>query len=188
MLFAGKERDGQINQVQTTKRSVNAYKLTFCIDCATGRCLQARKEMGKSIKYRQQRGRECVQTYSLQRLCHRVVFAGEERDGQINQVQTTKRSVSAYKLTFCIDCATGRCLQARKEMGKSIKFRQQSDREGVQTYSLQRLCHRVVFAGEERYGKINQVQTTKRSVSVHKLTGCKNCATGCCFHARKEMG
>ena len=73
-------------------------------------------------------------------------------------------------------------------MGKSIKFRQQRCRECVQTYLLQRLCHRVMFAGEESDGKINQVQTTKRSVSVHKLTGCKNCATGCCFHARKEMG
>ena len=131
---------------------------------------------------------ECVLTYRLHRLCHRAMFTGKERDGQINQVQTTKRSVSAYKLTFCIDCATGRCLQARKEMGKSINFRQQRGRECVQTYSLQRLCHRVVFAREERDGKINQVQTTKRSVSVHKLTGCKNCATGCCFHARKEMG
>ena len=26
------------------------------IDCATGCCLQERKEMGKSIKFRQQRG------------------------------------------------------------------------------------------------------------------------------------
>ena len=52
------------------------------------------------------------------------MFAGKEGDGQINQVQTTKRSVSVYKRTSCIDCATGCCLQARKEMGKSIKFRQ----------------------------------------------------------------
>ena len=155
MLFAGKERDGQINQVETTKRSVSVYKLTFCIDCATGRCLQARKEMEKSIKFRQQGGRECVLTYRLHRLCHRAMFTGKERDGQINQVQTTKKSVSVYKLTHCIDCATmmfagkvslGKstvqttktsvcCLNlidfaqggvCRKERdGKSIKFRQQ---------------------------------------------------------------
>ena len=49
---------------------------------------------------------ECVQTYRLHGLCHRV-FAGKERDGKINQVQTTKRSVSVYKLTSCKDCATG---------------------------------------------------------------------------------
>ena len=107
------------------KRSVSVYKLTHCIECATGRCLQARKEMGKSIKFRQQEVSECVQTYRLHGLCHRVLFAGKERDGKINQVQTTKRSVSVYKLTSCMDCATGCCLQARKEMGKSIKFRQQ---------------------------------------------------------------
>ena len=124
VMFAGKEGDGQINQVPTTKRSLSVYKLTSCIDCATGCCLQARKEMGKSIKFRQEVS-ECVQTYLLHRLCHRVMLAGKEGDGQINQVQTTKRSVSVYKLTHCIDCATGCCLQARKEMGKSIKFRQQ---------------------------------------------------------------
>ena len=143
------------------KRSVSVYKLTLCIDYATGCCWQARKEMGKSIKFRQQRGQgvctnlqaawivpqgvvcrqgkrwenpsssdnkevsECVQTYRLHGLCHRVLLAGKERDGKINQVQTTKRSVSVYKLTSCMDCATGCCLQARKEMGKSIKFRQQ---------------------------------------------------------------
>ena len=50
---------------------------------------------------------ECVQTYILHRLCHRAMFTGKERDGQINQVQTTIRSVSVYKLTSCIDCATG---------------------------------------------------------------------------------
>ena len=161
VLFPGKERDGKINQVQTTKRSVSVYKLTFCMDCATGYGLQTRKEMGKSIKFRQQRGQlvctnllaakvvpqggvcrqgkrwenqsssdnkevsECAQTYILHRLCHRVLFPGKERDGKINQVQTTKRSVSVYKLTFCMDCATGYGLQTRKEMGKSIKFRQQ---------------------------------------------------------------
>ena len=125
VLFAGKERDGKINQVQTTKRSVSVYKLTSCIDCATGYCLQARKEMGKSIKIRQQRG-QCVQTYLLHRICHRVLFPGKERDGKINQVQTTKRSVNVNKPTSCIDCAPGCCLQARKDMGKSIKFRQQS--------------------------------------------------------------
>ena len=54
------------------------------------------------------------------------MFEGKEGDGKINQLQTTKWSVSVYKLTSCIDCATGCCLQARKEMGKSIKFRQQS--------------------------------------------------------------
>ena len=50
---------------------------------------------------------ECVQTYRLHRLCHRAMFAGKERDGKITQVQTTIRSVSVYKLTNCIDCATG---------------------------------------------------------------------------------
>ena len=68
---------------------------------------------------------ECVQTYNLHGLCHRVLFASKERDGKINQVQATKRSVSVHKLTDCIDRTTGCCLQARKEMGKSIKFRQQ---------------------------------------------------------------
>ena len=48
-----------------------------------------------------------VQTYILHRLCHRAMFAGKEGDGKINQVQTTKRSFSVYKLTSCIDCATG---------------------------------------------------------------------------------
>ena len=103
---------------------------------------------------------ECVQTYSLHRLCHRVLLAGKERDGKINQVQTTKRSVSVYKLTSCMDCATGCCLQARKEMGESIKFRQQRG-QCVQTYPLHRMCHRALFAGKERGGKINQVQTTR---------------------------
>ena len=107
------------------KRSVSVYKLTGCMDCATGCCLQAKKEMGKSIKFRQQEVSECVQTYSLHRLCHRVLLAGKERHGKINQVQKTKRSVSVYKLTVCIDCATGCCLQARNKFGKSIKFRQQ---------------------------------------------------------------
>ena len=68
---------------------------------------------------------ECVETYKLHRLCHRAMFRGKEGDGKINQVHTTKRSVSVYKLRDCIDCATGRCWQARKEMGQSIKFRQQ---------------------------------------------------------------
>ena len=72
------------------KRSVSVYKLTVCIDCATGCCWQARKEMGKSIKFRQQEVIECVQTYSLHGLCHRVLLAGKERDGKINQVQTTR--------------------------------------------------------------------------------------------------
>ena len=53
------------------------------------------------------------------------VVSRQGRDGKINQVQTTKSSVSVHKLTDCIDCATGCCFQARKEMGKSIKFRQQ---------------------------------------------------------------
>ena len=79
--------------------------------------------MGKLIKFRQQRG-QCVQTYHLHRLCHTVMFVGKEGDWQINQVPTIKRSASVYKLTGCMDCATV-CLQARKEMGKSIKFRQQ---------------------------------------------------------------
>ena len=72
------------------KRSVSVYKLTSCMDCATGYCLQARKEMGKSTKFRQQEVSECVQTYILHGLCHRVLFAGKERDGKINQVQTTR--------------------------------------------------------------------------------------------------
>ena len=101
---------------------------------------------------------ECVQTNLLHRLCH-MLFAGKEGDGKINQVQTTKRSVSVYKLTSCIDCATGCCLQARKEMGKSIKFRQEVS-ECVLTYRLHRLCHRAT--GKEGDGQINQVQTTKR--------------------------
>ena len=50
---------------------------------------------------------ECVQTYRLHRLCQRVLFAGKERNGKINKIQTTKRAVSVYKLTVCIDCATG---------------------------------------------------------------------------------
>ena len=33
---------------------------------------------------------ECVQTYKLHRLCHRVLLAGKERDWKINQVQTTR--------------------------------------------------------------------------------------------------
>ena len=73
---------------------------------------------------------ECVQTYRLHRLCQRVMFTGKEGDGQINQIQTTKRSVNVYKPTSCIDYVTGRWLQARKEMGKSIKIRQQRD-QGV---------------------------------------------------------
>ena len=168
----GKERDGQINQVQTIKRSVSVYKLTSCMDCATG-CLQARKEMGKLIKFRQQRGQcvqtyrlhrlchramfagkenqsssdnkevsECALTYRLHRLCHRVMFAGKEGCGKINQVPTIKRSAIVYKLTGCMDCATG-CLQARKDVGKSITF-----------------------------------QTIKRSASVYKLTVCIDCAKG----------
>ena len=81
------------------------YKLTSCNDCATGCCLQARKKI-KSISDNKEVN-ECVQTYILHGLCHRVLFAGKEGDGKINQVQTTKRSVSVYKLTSCIDCATG---------------------------------------------------------------------------------
>ena len=122
-MFAGKEGDGQIKQVQTTKRSLSVYKLTSCKDCATGSCLQAIKKI-KSISDNKVVN-ECVKTYLLHRLCHRVMFEGKEGDGKINQLQTTKWSVSVYKLTSCIDCATGCCLQARKEMGKSTKFRQQ---------------------------------------------------------------
>ena len=211
--------------------------------------MQASKEMGKSIKFRQEVSEcvqtyrlhrlchivllemwenqsisdnkevsECVQTYRLHGLCHTVLFAGKGGDGQINQVQTTKRSVSVHKLTVCMDCATQSCLQAREEMGQSIKFRQEFS-ECVQTYRLQRLCHRVLlerwenqsisdnkevsecvqtyrlhglchtvlFAGKEGDGKINQVQTTKRSVSVYKLTSCKVCATGSCLQAGKKI-
>ena len=125
MWFADKERDGKINQVQTTKRSVSVHKLTSCMDCATGCCFQARKRWENQSSSDNKEVSECAQTYRLHRLYHRVLFAGKERDGKINQVQTTKRSVSVHKLTYCIDCATGCCFQARKEMGKSIKFRQQ---------------------------------------------------------------
>ena len=128
---------------------------------------------------------ECVQTYSLHRLYHRMLFAGKERNQSSSD---NKRSVSVYKLTGCMDCATGCCLQAKKEMGKSIKFRQQEVSECVQTYFLHGLCHRVLFAGKESDGKINQVQTTKRSVSVYKLTNCIDCSTGCCWQARKDVG
>ena len=72
------------------KRSVSVYKLTGCMDCATGCCWQARNKLGKSIKFRQQEVSECVQTYRLHGLCHRVLLAGKERDGKINQVQTTR--------------------------------------------------------------------------------------------------
>ena len=44
------------------------------------------------------------------------------------------------------------------------------------------------ITGKGKGRKITQVQTAKRSVSVHKLTGCKDCAPGCCLQARKEMG
>ena len=125
MLFAGKERDGKINQVQTTKRSVSVYKLTRCMDCATGCCFQARKRWENQSSSDNKEFSECAQTYRLHRLYHRVLFAGKERDGKINQVQATKRSVGVYKLTGCIDYATGCGLQTRKEMGKSIKFRKQ---------------------------------------------------------------
>ena len=73
--------------------------------------------MGKSIKFDNKEVSECVQTYRLHGLCNSV-FAGKERDGKINQVQTTKRSVSVHKLTRCIDCATWSCLQERKVTGK----------------------------------------------------------------------
>ena len=79
---------------------------------------------------------EGVQTYKLQRLCHRVMFAGKEGDGKINQVETT-RGQSVYKLTSCIDCATWGCLQERKEMEKSIIDKLKSKTKGsecAQTY------------------------------------------------------
>ena len=184
-LQARKEMGNQPNS--DNKRSVSVYKLTSCMDCATGCCLQARKEMGKSIKYRQQEVSECVQTYILHGMCHRVLFTGKERDGEINQVQTTKWSVSVYKLTGCIDCVQNVvCRQGKR--WESTKFRQQEVSECVQTYILHGLCHRVLFAGKERDGKINQIQTTQRSVSVYKLTYCMDCARGCCLQARKEMG
>ena len=120
---------------------------------------------------------ECVQTYRLYRLCLRELFAGKEGDGKINQVQTTKRSVSVYKLTFCIDGATGSCLQARKRWENQSRSDNKEVSECAQTYRLHRLCHRVLFLGKEGDVKINQVQTTKRSVSVYKRTSCKVCAT-----------
>ena len=58
---------------------------------------------------------ECVQTYKLHRLCHRMLFAGKERNQSSSD---NKRSVSVYKLTGCIDCATECCLQARKEINQ----------------------------------------------------------------------
>ena len=85
------------------KRSVSVYKLTSCIDCATGCCLQARKEMGKSTKFRQQEVSKCVQTYPLHRLCTECCLqARKEMENQPNS--DNKRSVSVYKLTGCIDC------------------------------------------------------------------------------------
>ena len=125
MWFAGKEGDGKINQVQATKRSVSVHKLTICMDCATGCCFQARKRWENQSSSGNKEVSECAQTYRLHRLCHRMWFADKERDGKINQVQATKGSVSVHKLTVCIDCATGCGLQTRKEIGKSIKFRQQ---------------------------------------------------------------
>ena len=120
VLFAGNERDGEINQVQTTKRSVSVYKLTSCIvpQGVVGR--QGKRWENQSSSDNKEVS-ECVQTYLLHRLCHRVLLAGKERDG----TSSDNKEVSVYKLTHCIDCATGCCLQARKEMGKSIKFRQQ---------------------------------------------------------------
>ena len=100
---------------------------------------------------------ECAQTYRLHGLCHTELFAGKGGDGQINQVQTTKWSVSVHKLTFCIDCATGCCLQSRKKI-KSISDNREVS-ECVQTYILHRLCHGMLFAGKEGDGQINQVQT-----------------------------
>ena len=56
------------------KGSVSVYRLTPCIDCATGCCLHSgNKEVS-----------ECAQTYRLHRLYHRVLFAGKESDGKIN--------------------------------------------------------------------------------------------------------
>ena len=43
-MFAGKEGDGQINQVPTIKRSFSVYKLTGCTDCAIGHVMFAGKE------------------------------------------------------------------------------------------------------------------------------------------------
>ena len=90
-MFTGKERDGKINQIQTTKRSVRLCKLTSCIQgdvCRQGKRWENQSSSDNKVVS------ECVQTYKLHRLCHRVVFGGKEGDGQINQVQTIKRSLS----------------------------------------------------------------------------------------------
>ena len=166
VLFVGKEGDRKIIQVQTTKRSVSVYKLTYCKDCDTGRCLQARKEMGQSIKFRQEVS-ECVQTYRLHRLCHRELFTGKEGDRQINQVQTTKWSVSVHKLTFCIDCATGSFLQARRKI-KSI-----SDNKVVSVYKLTscKVCDtgRCLQASKEMGKSIKFRQEVSECVQTYRL-------------------
>ena len=86
-MFAGKERDGKINQIQTTKRSVRLCKLTSCIQGDV--CRQGKRWENQSSSDNKEVS-ECVQTYRLHRLCHRVMFAGKERDRKINQVQTTR--------------------------------------------------------------------------------------------------
>ena len=101
------------------KRSVSVYKLTSCIDCATGCCWQARKEMGKSIKFRQQEVSECVQTYRLHAwIVPQGVVCRQRKRWENQSSSDNKRSVSVYKLTGCIDCATECCLQARKEINQ----------------------------------------------------------------------
>ena len=73
---------------------VSVYKLTSCKVCDKGRCLQARKEMGKSIKFRQEVS-ECVQTYRLHRLCHMVLLEMWE-----NQSISDNKEVSECVQTY----------------------------------------------------------------------------------------
>ena len=95
--------------------------LVVCIDCATGCGLQTRKKMGKSIKFRQQRGQLCTNL-----LCCCIDCATgcglqtRKPDGKINQVQTTKRSVSVYKLTPCLHGLCHRMWFADKETDGKI--------------------------------------------------------------------
>ena len=73
--------------------------------------LQARKEMGKSIKFSQQEVSECVQTYCLHRLCHRMLFAGKER----NQSSSDNKEVSECVQTYSLNRLCHRVLFAGKE-------------------------------------------------------------------------
>ena len=189
-LFADKEKDGKINQVQATKRSVSVHKLTVCIDCATGCGLQTRKEMGKSIKFRQQSRSVSVYKLTDCMLCHRMWFADKEKDGKINQVQATKRSVSVYKLTDCIDCATGCGLQTRKEMENQSSSGNKEVSECVQTYPLSAwiVPQDVVCRQGNNMGKSIKFRQQRVSLCTNLPLCCMNCATGCGLQTRKQHG